>query len=54
MDKILSLKSKKASLLKKQLAAESKLVRNNSLDVLKEFEALEGKIKNLANRFVSC
>ncbi len=33
------------ALLKKQLAVESKLVRDNSLEVLETFEALEDEIE---------
>jgi hypothetical protein len=40
-------KLKKRALLKKQLAVESKLVRDNSLEVLETFEALEDEIEGL-------
>ena len=37
-------KLKKRALLKKELAAESQMVRDNSMEVLKVFEAFEDEI----------
>lgn len=39
-------KLKKRALLKKELAAESQTVRDNSLEILETFEALEDEISD--------
>jgi len=40
-------KLQKRALLKKELATESRIIRDNSMEVLEVFEALEDKISEL-------